>query len=138
MKKRQTGWLVFMILLGPVWAGSPRLAVTPQELSGIPGQPLRAELTIETDSADPVQLKIPAISNLVLRAVEKIPIQRTKAGTFVQKRIIIWQGVEAGSITVTNLTAVFQGLERFFPNLGITVDAVEPAKPPEPKQETEP
>lgn len=119
-----------MILLGPAWAGPPRLAVTPQELSGIPGQPLRVELTVETDRAEPVQLKIPAVSNLVLRAVEKVPIQRTKAGTYVQKRIVIWQGVEAGSATVTNLTAVFQTLENVFPNIGITVDAVEPAATP--------
>lgn len=128
----------YALFAGAVPAGEMVLTIDPQTLRGIPGEQLRTELTVETALAGPVQIRIPSASNLVLRAVEKIPIRRTKAGTFVQKRIIIWQGVEAGSTAVTNLTAVFQGLERFFPNLGITVDAVEPAKPPEPKQETEP
>lgn len=115
-------------------AGEPVLTVQPNELRGIPGQPLQVELTVETDSADSIQLKVPAISNLVLRAVEKVPILRTLNGTYVQKRIITWQGVEAGSATVTNLTVVFQTLEKKFPNIGIIIDPVEPAAPPQ-KQE---
>jgi hypothetical protein len=111
-------------------ASEPVLTCEPRELRGVPGEPLRAELTVETDRAVPIQLRIPAVSNLVLYTVEKIPIRRTKTETFIQKRIIIWQGVEAGPVTLTNLTAVFQGSEQIFPNIGITIDPVEPAVPP--------
>ena len=88
-------------------AGEPLITCEPQELRGIPGEPLQLEITIETDRAAPIHLRIPAVSNLVLRTVEKIPIQRTESGRYVQKRIILWQGIEAGSVTLTNLTAVF-------------------------------
>lgn len=123
--------LLFCILsAATLAAGETVLTVEPQTLSGIPGEPLRVELTVETGHAAPVQVRIPSVSNLVLRTVEKIPIQRTKTGAYVQKRIIIWQGTEAGTVTLTNMTAVFQGLEETFPNLGITINPVEPAQPP--------
>jgi len=125
--------LICALASGMALAGEPLLTCTPQTLRGVPGEPLRIELTVETERAAPVQLRVPAVSNLVLRAVEKVPVRRTKAGTFVQKRIVIWQGTEAGSITLTNLTAVFQGLEKNFPMIGITIDAAEPAQPPEPE-----
>jgi hypothetical protein len=67
----------------------------------------------------------------MLRTVEKVPIQRTKEGRYVQKRIIIWQGVEAGSTAVTNLAVQLGAATQLFPSLEITVDAVEPAAPPE-------
>ena len=148
-----TFWL-YALLAGTALAGEPVLTCEPRELRGLPGEPLRAELTVETDRAVPIQLRIPAVSNLVLYTVEKVPITRTKDGRFVQKRIIIWQGIEAGSVTLTNLTVVFQGLEnteekvypanggvpdigknkqaltQTVPSIGITIDPVEPALPP--------
>lgn len=136
------------LFAGTVLAGEPIvLKCDPQVLRGLPGEPLRVELTVETERATAIQLRIPAVSNLVLRTVEKVPIQLTADGRFVQKRIIIWQGLEAGSTTLTNLTVVFQGLEnsdpnvpalgknqqaltQSVPNIGITIDTVEPAAPP--------
>ena len=141
-------FILGVLIATNVLAGEPHLTVEPRELRGVPGEPLRVELTAETDRANPIQLRVPAVSNLVLRTVEKVPITRTAEGTYIQKRIVIWQGVEAGSITLTNLTIVFQGLENNtgessassqglenfeakFPTLGITVDEVTPALPPE-------
>lgn len=136
------------LLTGTTLAGKPVLTVEPRELRGLPGEPLQIELTIETDHVTPIQLRIPVVSNLVLRTVEKIPIRRTDEGRYIQKRIVIWQGVEAGSITLTNLTALFQGLEHFVPNIGkekpvatqllpsigITINDITPAKPPAKKE----
>ncbi|MFA6172191.1 MAG: hypothetical protein WC701_00775, partial [Kiritimatiellales bacterium] len=98
----------------------------------IPGVPLRAELTVETPDAKPVRILIPAVSNLVLRTVEKVPIQRITASRFVQKRIVIWQGVEAGQTVLTNLTAEVGGGQYIFPNLEIVIDAVPVVPPPAP------
>jgi len=88
-------------------AGEPVITCEPRELRGVPGQPLQLEITVTADRAAPIQLHIPRIGNLHLRRVEKIPIQRTKEGRYTQKRILIWQGLEAGSVTLTNLTVVF-------------------------------
>jgi hypothetical protein len=127
-------WKTFFLVLlaGTALAGEPIITCEPRELRGVPGEPLRMELTAETDRANPVQLRIPAVSNLVLRTVEKIPIQRTKDGRFVQKRVIIWQGLQAGSILVTNLSVQIGAAMQLLPSIGITVDAVEPANPPRP------
>lgn len=108
------------------------LKCEPLALRGIPGVPLRAELTVETPDAKPVRILIPAVSNLVLRTVEKVPIQRTTNGRFIQKRIVIWQGVEAGQPILTNLTAEVGGIQYVFPTLGIVIDAVPAAAPPAP------
>lgn len=102
---------IVALLAGTTRAGEPVLTVEPRELHGLPGEPLQVELTIETDHVTPIQLRIPAVSNLVLRTVEKIPIRRTDDGCYIQKRIVIWQGIEAGSVTLTNLTVNFQCLE---------------------------
>jgi len=88
-------------------AGEPVITCEPRELRGVPGQPLQLEITITADRASPIQLRIPRIENLHLRTVEKIPIQRTKEGRYTQKRILIWQGLETGSVTLTNLAVVF-------------------------------
>ena len=127
-------WKIIFLSLAAtsVLAGEPKITCEPRELRGVPGEPLQVELTVETDRAAPIHLRSPSISNLVLRTVEKIPSQSTPDGRYVQKRIIIWQGLEAGSITLTNLTAVSQGSEEKFPDIGITIDAVEPADPPQP------
>ena len=106
-------WFVILLSLitASALAGDPVITCEPRELRGVPGQPLQAELTVESDRANPIQLRIPAVRNLFLRTVEKIPIRRTAKGRYIQKRIIIWQGIEAGATTLTNLTVNFQGLE---------------------------
>jgi hypothetical protein len=125
----------FVLTLSVLSIAEPKLTCTPQTLRGIPGEPLKVELTVETDRVQPIQLMVPPASNLALRTVEKIPIQRTSEGRYIQKRIVIWQGIEAGSTSLTNL-AVQAGSETYnFPTLGITIDTVQPAKPP-PAQES--
>lgn len=121
-------------IAGTLLAGEPLITCTPRELRGLPGEPLQLEVAVETDRVVPIRIQIPSTNILQLHSVEKIPIQRTKAGHYIQKRIIIWQGLETGSITLTNLTVCFQGLEKSdteLPTLGIVIDPVEPTQPPE-------
>ncbi len=134
------------VLVVSTLASEPKITCEPRELHGLPGKPLRVELTVETDRVAPMQLRIPSVSNLVLCTVEKIPIRRTPEGHYIQKRIIIWQGVEAGSSTITNMTVVFQplenvdavssprfqGLKKTCPDIEITINEVTPAEPPPP------
>lgn len=143
-------WKIIILSLAAtsVLAGEPTITCKPRKLRGVPGEPLQVELMVETDRAAPIQLRIPAVSNLFLRTVEKIPIRRTPDGRYVQKRIVIWQGVEAGSITLTNLMVNFQtlepteselaeklqGLEEKCPDIRITIDEVAPSEPPAPKE----
>ena len=107
-------WLILsaFILAGTSWAGEPTIRREPSQLRGIPGEPLKLVITVETDRATPIQLRIPSIQHLILRTVEKTPIQRTATGRYIQERTILGQGIEAGSTTVTNVTVVFQGLEK--------------------------
>ncbi len=133
---RQRLWRwVLLVLCAAVttYAGEPiELTRDPAVLHGLPGEPLLVELTTDTAKAWPMHLQVPAVSNLVLHTVERIPIQRTPEGRFVQKRIILWQGVEAGTSSLTNLRAEVNGTIHHFPPLEITISAVEPAAPPSP------
>ena len=122
---------IFAVLVATgALAGPPKITCEPVELSGVPGEPLRLELAVETDHAVPMQLRIPAVSNLVLRTVEKIPIQRMPDGRFIQKRIVIWQGVEAGSVTLTNLVIQAGSATQLLPPIEITINEVVPVAPP--------
>ncbi len=127
--------ILFSLITASALAGEPVITCEPQTLRGVPGEPLRLTITIKTDRAHPIQLRVPALSNLLLRTTEKIPIQRTKTGGYIQKRVIIWQGISSGSIALTNLTIIAEGREVLCPDIIITVDAVEPA--PIPTKETE-
>jgi len=156
--------LASVLFTSSALATKPVMTCEPRVLRGVPGEPLQVTLTVETDRAAPMQLHIPSVSNLVLRTVEKIPIRRTPAGRYIQKRILIWQGLESGSTTITNLTVSFQGVEptaggrtekcpesaaidhfsernitaigsdsplgKKCPSIGITIDEVVPATPP--------
>ncbi len=137
-----------MLLLGSVGVAfcqdTLELSTEPRNLQGVPGEPLQIELAANTARAWQLHLRVPAISNLVLRAVENVPMTRTEKGRFVQKRVILWQGVEAGTATITNLVAEINGETLHFPPVEITVAAVEPAArpspppaPPAPEEETE-
>jgi hypothetical protein len=119
-------WKIILVALAATsaLAAEPKITCEPRELRGLLGQPLQLEVTVETDRAAPIKIQIPGDDLLLLHSVEKNPIQRTEAGRYVQKRIIIWQGVEAGSTILTNLTVRSQGLEvasrdghRFFQTL---------------------
>lgn len=121
--------LCFLLPLRVLHAGDPPvLKCEPSFLRGVSGEPLQVTLTVESRSADPVTLHIPEIPFLTLRAVEKIPLRLSGAKTVVQKRIVIWQGLEAGTVTLENLCAEIAGKRRLFPPLKITVDPVPPEK----------
>lgn len=142
-------WKIILTTLAAAtcFAGEPVITCQPQQLRGLPGEPLQVEITIQTNHAIPAQLHIPQINSLHLRTVEKIPIQRTEEGRYIQKRVVIWQGLEAANLSLTNLVVRFQPLENegadfptigkekaaltaSVPNIGIIIDAVEPANPP--------
>ncbi len=127
--------LLLLFVASVAFAGDVELRCEPQALKGMPGEPLEVEVTATSDRATPMHLFIPAVSNLVLRTVEKIPIQRAEDGRFVQKRVILWQGVESGSTVVTNLCADLAGGTNRFPSIEVTITAVEPASPPPPPTE---
>ncbi len=143
--------ILALLIAGSALASEPVITCSPTSLRGVPGQPLQLEVTAITDRAAPIRLMIPHTDILHLHSVEKIPIQRTDEGRYVQKRIIIWQGTEAGSTSVTNLTVSFQtlenvdavssprfqALEKKVPKVGIIIEAVEPAEPPKKKETAE-
>ena len=104
-------YILVTLVAGTCLAGEPVITCEPRELRGVPGEPLQLEVTVETDRASPINLMIPHIDILHLRTVEKIPIQRTEEGRYIQKRILLWQGLESGTTTLTNLTIRFQPLE---------------------------
>ena len=136
-----------LMVLSALSVAEPLITCTPKALRGVPGQPLQLEVTVTTERVRPIKLMVPHIDILHLHSVEKIPIQRTEEGRYIQKRIIIWQGTEAGSTSITNLTVSFQTLEnetekvpdlgkekdaltQSVPSIGITIEAVQPAEPP--------
>lgn len=121
---------LMMMLACTVLAGGPVLDIEPRELRGVPGKPLRAVLTVETSEADPLRLQIPQVSNLFVRVVERVPIRRTETGRFVQQRVILWQGLDAGTTTLTYLTALLGGTTHRFPEIRIQIDEVDAARPP--------
>ena len=87
----------------------------------IMGEPMRVELTVEADSAAPVRVHIPADPLLVLRAVEKLPVQRTVEGVIVHRRVVIWQAIEPGAVKVSAITVETRGRKQRFPEISITV-----------------
>lgn len=123
---------ILLCLLLPVLTMSgnepPVLKCEPQSLHGVPGEPLKVRLTVESRSASPVFLHIPEVPLLTLRTVEKIPLRLSKEKMIVQERIVIWQGLEAGTVTVDNLSAEIEGKRFPFPPLQITVEPVPPEK----------
>jgi hypothetical protein len=82
---------------------------------------MRLELTVEADSAAPVRVHIPADPLLVLRAVEKLPVQRTSEGVIVHRRVVIWQALEPGAVKMNAISVETRGRKRLFPEISITV-----------------
>jgi len=122
---------VLTVLLALAAAAQVKLTMEPCTLSGMPGEALRIELTLESEGAQSVVLRVPQASNLVLRAVEKYPVARTREGRFVYKRRLLLQGVEAGVTVMTNLLFEVGGEAHCFAPLTIEVRKVTPAAPPE-------
>jgi ribosomal protein L11 len=98
-----------------------RLACTPRTFQVVPGEPVRVEVTVEADSAAPIRMHIPADALLVLRAVEKLPLERTTTGVIVHKRVVIWQAIEPGTVKMNALSVETQGRRLPLPEITITV-----------------
>jgi len=142
------------VFAGICLADEPTIICEPRELRGMPGEPLRLMLTIETDRITPFRVRIPAVRNLFLRAVEKIPVQRNDKGRYLQQRVILWQGIESGQSSITNLVVEFQssknhnpkgsgsgaekgGRIQSVPSIEVIIYEVAPAEPPEQKTKEE-
>lgn len=98
-----------------------RLACEPRTVAVVPGEPVRVEFTVQSASAAPVRVHIPADPLLMLRAVEKLPVRRTAEGVIIHKRVVIWQALEPGAVTMKAISAETQGRKRLFPAITITV-----------------
>ena len=98
-----------------------RLQCKPRVVQVVPGEPIRLELTVAADSTDPIRLQVPRHPLLKLRALEKSPVQRTKGGAIVHKRVIVWQGLEPGKTKITSLSIETKEKKLFFPEVTITV-----------------
>ena len=121
--------LCLLIQVIPVCGSEPPvLTCEPQTLHGVPGEPLQVRLSVESQSADPVTLHIPDVPLLALRAVEKIPLHLSKENSIIQERLVIWQGLEPGTVTITQLSAEIAGKQFPFPPLEITIESVPPEK----------
>ncbi|MDD2601291.1 MAG: hypothetical protein PHO37_19070 [Kiritimatiellae bacterium] len=127
---KQIAILITLLAIG-TFAGV-ELALEPRSLSGVPGEVLRVELTVEAERAENALLRVPHTSNLVLRAIESYPVERNRHGRFVQKKALLFQGVEAGSCVMTNLLVEINGTLHPMPPLVIEVRAVKPAAWPIP------
>jgi hypothetical protein len=87
----------------------------------LPGEPIRAELTVQADSAAAIRMHVPADPRLRLRAVEKLPVQRIKDRLIVHKRVVIWQALEPGTVRMKAISVETQGRKLLFPEITITV-----------------
>jgi hypothetical protein len=97
------------------------LACTPRTFRVVPGEPMRVELTVYADSAASIRLHVPADPRLSLRAVEKLPVQRTTEGLIVHKRVVIWQALEPGTVRMKAISVETRGQKLLFPEITITV-----------------
>lgn len=98
-----------------------RLACQPLTFEVVPGEPIRVEFTVESDSAAPVRLHLPENPLLKLRAVEKYPVHRTAAGAIVHRKAVIWQALEPGTVKLDAVSMECRGRKLVFPEIAITV-----------------
>ncbi len=98
-----------------------RLECTPRVFRVVPGEPMRLEMTVRASSAAGVRLHVPGNRLLKLRAVEKLPVKRTRDGKIVHKRVVVWQALEPGSIKLDKMWIETGQRKLFFPDVTITV-----------------
>ncbi len=98
-----------------------RVDCAPRTFQVVPGEPVRLELTVEADSAAPIRMHLPADPLLLLRAVEKRPVQRTPEGVIVHRRVVIWQALEPGTVKLKAISLETQGRKWLFPEISILV-----------------
>ena len=98
-----------------------RLRRTPRTFRVVPGEPMRLELTVRADTAAPIRLFVPGDPRLKLRALEKLPVRRTREGVIVHRRVVIWQGLEPGTVKIKTLSIETRGQKLLLPEVTITV-----------------
>lgn len=119
--------LLFLLSLAAAFATATmagervQLECTPRTFRVVPGEPMRLELTVQADSAAPIHLHVPGDPLLKLRAVEKLPVRRTRDGLIVHRRVVVWQGLEPGTVTMKTLSVETKGQKRLFPEVTVTI-----------------
>ena len=98
-----------------------RLHCTPRTFQVVPGEPMRLELTVQANSAAPIRLHVPDDPRLKVRAIERLPVHRTREGVIVQRRVVVWQALEPGTVKIKNLSVETSGQRLMFPEVTITV-----------------
>lgn len=126
----KTGCKLLFILANLCACAEIRLSLQPEISSGLPGELQTVNLCIEMDAPRNVVLRVPHASNLVLRAVERFPVSRSGNGGYLQRRQVVFQGVEPGVTALTNILVETGKEVHAFPTLTVEVREVEPAQPP--------
>jgi len=98
-----------------------RLDCTPRRFHVVPGEPVRLELIVQADSPAPLRWHVPANPSLKVRALEELPVRRTPNGLIVQRRVVIWQGLEPGTLRIKNLAVETGGSKLAFPEVTIII-----------------
>ena len=98
-----------------------RLDCTPRTFQVVPGEPMRLQLTVRTNSAASLRLHVPGDPSLKLRAMEKLPVRQTPEGVIVRKRVVVWQALEPGVVKIDKLSVETKGRKLLFPEVTITV-----------------
>ncbi len=113
--------LFFLLALTAMAEDSVRLTCTPQTFQVVPGEPMRLQLTVQAESSMALRLHVPPEPLLKLRAIEKLPVRRTREGVVVYKRVVIWQGLEPGTVKIKTLSVETKTQKWLFPEVSITV-----------------
>ena len=113
-----------LLLFAPATFAEERihLECEPRTFDVVPGEPMRLELTVKAKSAASIRLHVPADPLLLLRAVEKLPVQRTEDGVIVHRRVVLWQALEPGVVRMNDISIETQKQKRLFPEVTITVN----------------
>lgn len=115
---------VLTIMLAPPTAAaeeSVRLQCTPRKFQVVPGQPIRLELILRTDSAASFRWHVPDHPLLKLRTLEKLPVRLSPKGVIVYRRMVLWQALGPGVVSIDKLSVETKGRKRLFPEVTITV-----------------
>lgn len=127
-----------LLALSALTRAEPLVQCTPRTLSGLPGEPLQATIRVETERAIPVEFIVPAHSNLVVRTRESIPIQRAQNGRYVQRQLVVWQGLNSGEFSIPNLSIKMPTNSVAVPEIRFKLRAVSAAPIPIPPKKQEP
>ena len=111
---------VLTIVLAPA-KEQVRLECTPDTFRVVPGEPMRLELTVRSDSAARFRWHVPNDPMLKLRAIEKLPVRRTPKGVIVHKRVVVWQALQPGVVKIDKLSVETKRRKILFPEVTITV-----------------